>query len=96
MQWKNILLFWLLAVNLFGLALMGVDKHRARCGAWRVRERTLFLCALLGGAVGAWAGMLLFRHKTQHISFMAGIPAILVAQLLLVIWGLLGFPFPGK
>lgn len=84
----------LLAVmTLAGLAVMGIDKSIARKNGdraaagkrprRRVPERTLFLIAALGGSVGVLLGMYLFRHKTKHLSFVLGIPAILAAQLLL-------------
>ena len=64
----------------------GVDKAKARRGAWRVSEKTLFLLPLLGGSVGALLGMLVFRHKTKHWYFVWGVPAILLAQLALAVW----------
>lgn len=68
-------------VNLFGLLVMWWDKLRAgRQGARRVPERTLFLVALCGGSLGCWAGMYLFRHKTQHPTFTVGIPLIIALQ----------------
>ncbi len=63
--------------------MMFIDKQRARHHAWRIRETTLFLTALLGGSLGILAGMYLFRHKTKHRSFVFGIPFILLLQLLL-------------
>ena len=69
----------LMSLVLFGL--MGVDKHRARKGRWRVRERTLFLLALLGGASGGTLGMFLFHHKTRHWSFRLVFPALMIVQL---------------
>ena len=75
------LLIWLVCLNLAAFAAMGVDKRRARRDAWRIRERTLFLLALLGGSVGAIAGMYLFHHKTRHWYFVVGMPAILLLQL---------------
>jgi uncharacterized membrane protein YsdA (DUF1294 family) len=83
------LLCYLLAVSLLAFALMGVDKARARRGAWRIPEKVLFLSALAGGSVGAIAGMFAFRHKTKHLRFVLGLPAILLAQLIaaaLVLW----------
>jgi uncharacterized membrane protein YsdA (DUF1294 family) len=76
------LLCYLLAVNLLAFALMGADKAKARRGAWRIPEKVLFLSALAGGSVGAIAGMFAFRHKTKHLRFVLGLPAILLAQLL--------------
>ena len=64
----------------------GVDKAKARRGAWRVPEKTLFLLPLLGGSVGALLGMLIFRHKTKHWYFVWGIPLILLAQIALAVW----------
>ncbi len=81
---ERYMLYYLAAINLAALFLMWLDKRRARRkGARRVRERTLFLSALLGGSVGAIAGMRLFRHKTKHWYFVWGMPAILILQLVL-------------
>lgn len=80
---QTILLPWLLAWTLLAFALMGIDKALARGGRRRVPEKTLFLSAIAGGSAGALLGMFLFRHKTLHRSFRLGMPAILLAQLLL-------------
>ena len=77
---------WLIAINLVTFAVYGADKRRARRGAWRVPEKTLFLLPLLGGSVGALLGMRVFRHKTKHWYFVWGLPAILLAQLALAVW----------
>ena len=76
--------YYLAAINLAAFFLMWLDKRQARRkGARRIRERTLFLSALLGGSAGAIAGMRLFRHKTKHWYFVWGMPAILAAQVIL-------------
>ena len=80
------LLWYLAAVNLVTFTVYGVDKAKARHGAWRVPEKTLFLLPLLGGSVGALLGMLVFRHKTKHWYFVWGIPLILLAQIALAVW----------
>ena len=80
------LLLWLAAANLLAFALMGLDKRRARRGAWRISEQTLFLAALLGGALGGTAGMHLFHHKTRHWYFRFGFPILLLLQLLAAGW----------
>ena len=78
---------YLIAVNVWAFALMGFDKRRAkRRGARRIRERTLFLSALLGGGAGALLGMWGFRHKTRHWYFVVGIPLILLAEAALGVW----------
>ena len=77
---------WLIAINLVTFAVYGNDKRRARRGAWRVPEKTLFLLPLLGGSIGALLGMRVFRHKTKHWYFVWGVPAILLAQIALAAW----------
>ena len=80
------LLWYLAAVNLVTFTVYGVDKAKAKRGAWRVPEKTLFLMPLLGGSVGALLGMRVFRHKTKHWYFVWGIPLILLAQIALAVW----------
>lgn len=78
--------FYLLFINIIAFALMGIDKRRAVRKAWRISEKTLFLSALLGGSIGAIAGMQIFRHKTKHWYFKYGMPAILILQLVLLFY----------
>ena len=78
-------LIYLIGINLAGFIIMGVDKKRAIRGAWRISEASLFFTALLGGSVGFIRGMQHFRHKTKHWYFKYGMPAILVAQVLLFV-----------
>lgn len=62
----------------------GLDKWKAKSGAWRIPERTLLLTALAGGSVGALAGMLLFHHKTRKPKFMIGVPVMFAAHCVIV------------
>ena len=86
-----LLIFYLVLINLALFFTMGADKLRARKGGPRVPEATLFLMALIGGSIGGIAGMYCFRHKTKHMSFVIGFPAILVLELALVIFILVKF-----
>lgn len=74
------LYIYLAIVNLLAFFFMGFDKRRAINGERRIRESTLFLMAIIGGSVGAIAGMLGFRHKTKHAGFTLGLPVILAVQ----------------
>ena len=76
-------IYYFIIINILAIFLMGIDKKKAQMGAWRIPEKTLFLSAIIGGSVGAIAGMQLFRHKTKHKTFVIGMPAILIVQLIL-------------
>lgn len=76
----------LIAANLTAFLLMGLDKGRARRGAWRISEKALFLPAVLGGALGGVLGMRLFHHKTRHWYFRYGFPLLLLAQMAALAW----------
>lgn len=74
----------LFVMNLLAFALMGIDKAKARAGAWRIPEKTLFLVTALFGGLGGTLGMNVFRHKTKHWYFKYGFPALLVVQIVLL------------
>ena len=74
----------LLVINLLAFALMGIDKMKARRGAWRIPEKTLFLVTALLGGLGGTLGMKVFRHKTKHWYFKWGFPALLAVQIVLL------------
>lgn len=80
-QW--VLSLYVFILNIIAFSLMGIDKSRARKGAWRISEKALFLSAVLGGSLGAILGMHYFRHKTRHWYFRYGMPLILLLQLAL-------------
>lgn len=80
------LIYYLIAVNVLAFVLMALDKRKARRNAWRIPEKALFLAAIIGGSVGAIAGMFTFRHKTKHLQFVIGLPFILLLQLAAALW----------
>lgn len=75
------LYLYLAVVNVLAFVLYGLDKYKAKAGAWRIPEKTLLGIAVIGGSVGALAGMNFFRHKTKHWYFKYGLPAILAVHL---------------
>lgn len=88
---KDTMLIIVLAVlavmNLAAFALMAEDKRRAKKGAWRIPEKTLFLVTALFGGLGGTLGMFVMHHKTKHWYFRLGFPALLAVQVLLLAWG---------
>ena len=81
-------IYWLISyvviINIIAFVAMAIDKRKAKKRAWRIPEATLFILAGVGGSIGAIAGMYTFRHKTKHRTFTLGMPAILIAQIILI------------
>lgn len=74
---------YLFCINIAAFIMMGIDKNRAINHKWRIKEKTLFLCAAAGGSIGSIFGMKYFKHKTKHKRFSYGIPILLFLQLIL-------------
>ena len=68
-------------ITIVAFTLMGIDKHKAKKGAFRISEASLFITALLGGSIGSVAGMLVFHHKTNHWYFQFFMPFIAFLQM---------------
>lgn len=83
---KSILPAYLALMSLCAFVLCGVDKGRAKKGAWRIPEGTLLLTAALGGSLGLLLGMRLFHHKTRKKRFTVTVPLLLILQLLGLVW----------
>lgn len=65
---------------------MYIDKEKAKRSKWRIKESTLLSVAVLGGSIGSYIGMKIFRHKTKHAKFKYGIPFIILIQLLIFLY----------
>ncbi len=82
----QLILIYLMAINVFAFFLYGIDKWKAKRSKWRIPEMTLLSIAVIGGSVGAWIGMKVWHHKTMHKKFKYGIPLILFAQIAIVLF----------
>lgn len=71
---------YVIAMNIIGFFVMGMDKWKARTNRWRIPEKTLFAVSILGGSIGTLVGMHVFHHKTKHWYFRVGMPLILILQ----------------
>ena len=80
----HIVLIYLAVTNVVTFFMYGVDKWKAKKSKWRIRETALLTLAVLGGSIGAWLGMKVWHHKTQHKKFKYGIPAIIIIQLAII------------
>lgn len=77
---------WLIIINILTFAVFGIDKKKAIDGKFRISELTLFVLSILGGSLGGLAAMYTFHHKTKKWYFKFGIPLILIAQVLFIIF----------
>ena len=62
----NVLLYYLIVINIVTFLVCGIDKWKAKQGSWRISEATLLILAVIGGSIGALLGMKVWRHKTMH------------------------------
>ena len=65
---------------------MYIDKQKAKKGKWRIPEKTIFIVTALGGGIGTVSGMYAFRHKTQKINFVIGLPLITIVEIAAIIY----------
>ena len=85
-----LILAYFAVITIVAFALMGIDKHKAKKGAYRISEASLFITALLGGSIGSVAGLLVFHHKTQHWYFQAFMPLIALLQMTgVLVWAII-------
>ena len=82
-------LIYLLVINFYAVVITVSDKKLAKAGARRVPEKKLFITAALGGSLGMYITMRKIRHKTLHKRFMIGIPLIMAAQCVVIIFVLM-------
>ena len=82
----HIALIYLAVINVVTFFMYGIDKWKAKNSKWRIRETALLGLAVLGGSIGAWLGMKVWHHKTQHKKFKYGVPLILITQIALTVW----------
>ena len=80
----NVLLYYLIVINIVTFLVYGIDKWKAKQGCWRISEATLLILAVIGGSIGALLGMKVWWHKTMHKKFKYGLPLILIIQIILI------------
>lgn len=86
MKISELILIYILLINLIAFYFYWNDKRRAKINKWRIPENTLLLIALIGGSIGALLGMKVFRHKTKHWKFKILVPFFLILQIVLAVY----------
>ena len=79
--------FYLICIsNIITFFAYGLDKLKAVNHWWRIPEWVLLGLAVAGGSIGAYLGMMLFRHKTLKPLFRFGVPVIILVQVIAAVY----------
>lgn len=73
-------------LSIMALAMMKIDKRQAQKQGQRIPEKNLWRVAIFGGGIGAYIGMMAFRHKTKHTNFRVGFLVLAMAQAAILLW----------
>ena len=85
------LVIYYAVINIWTFILFAVDKSRAKRGKWRISEAALLGCCFIGGALGGFLSMQIFRHKTKHLQFTVPVPIFLILHIALFVFLALRF-----
>lgn len=77
----KIALIYFVVINLLGAIINIEDKIKAKHNNWRIKESTLWIIAILGGAPLSYITMRIIRHKTLHKSFMIVFPMLAIVDI---------------
>lgn len=83
---KDIFIIYLIIQTVFSFILSAIDKNAAIHQRHRISEKMLWIFAFLGGSIGLYLSMRIFRHKTRHRIFMIGVPLLIIIQTTLLIF----------
>lgn len=79
-------IIYLITINIITFLVMGIDKWKAKRGAWRIQEATLFGLVIFGGGIGGILGMIVFHHKTKKLNFVLGFPIICFTEIAIIVY----------
>ena len=83
---EKYILIYLIIINLITFIVFALDKIYAIKKKWRYKEVSLLGMCLVGGAIGGFLAMHLFRHKTKKKVFVIGVPLIIIIHLFIILW----------
>ncbi|MFZ7130836.1 MAG: DUF1294 domain-containing protein [Eubacteriales bacterium] len=84
MHLLEIVVYYVICINLISIFMMFLDKSKAKKGIYRISEKLLLTIAILGGSLGTMIGMYVFHHKTYKKKFRYGIPAVIMMQCICI------------
>ena len=83
----KLFLAYIAVISIVSIIVCCYDKYASKhLQRHRTREASLLLLSALGGSVAMFITMLIIRHKTKHAKFMVGIPLIIIAQVIAVVF----------
>ena len=74
-----------LIMSLAAFIAFAFDKYKAKNKMWRIPEASLIGISAIGGAFGAFLGMVLFRHKTKKLKFIITVPLLCVVWIIVIV-----------
>ena len=83
---EKYILIYLIIINLITFIVFALDKIYAIKKKWRFKEISLLGMCFVGGAIGGFLAMYLFRHKNKKKLFVIGVPLIIVIHLFIILW----------
>jgi uncharacterized membrane protein YsdA (DUF1294 family) len=83
---SRIIYIYLIVINIYSFIIVNVDKYKALKHKWRIKESNFFALAFLGGALGIFISMKIFRHKIRYNRFRYGIPFIILLNIITFYW----------
>ena len=83
---EKYILIYLIIINSTTFIVFALDKICAIKKKWRYKEISLLGMCFVGGAIGGFLAMHLFRHKTKKKLFVIGVPLIIIIHLVIVMW----------
>ena len=86
MPWL-ILFGYIAVISLISIIVCIYDKKISKRNDVRLRipEKSLFIWSAVGGSLAMYITMRLIRHKTKHVSFMVGIPVIIILHIAIIV-----------
>lgn len=83
---KKYILMYFVIINLITFIVFALDKICAIKKKWRYKEISLLGMCFVGGAIGGFLAMHLFRHKTKKKLFVIGVQLIIIIHLVIIMW----------
>lgn len=77
---------YLAAVNFYGFLLIGQHKRAEEEGnACKVKDGKIFVTGLIGGALGVYVSMFVFKYRLSNLTLMVFMPVFVAVNAYLAI-----------